>query len=132
MIVTPQLLSQDRSQVFCSAWKTGGCCFASTARDLQVRSDSSGFGDESSDCSVDSSAESSDSCGRSSDSDTESSDSDSESSDSNGQSMVCFPWYLPLDLGFFLSSKLLVSGLVSGTQCNPSFLSIPLTLLLLR
>ena len=94
MIATPQLLSQDRSQVFCSAWKTSGCCFASTVRDLQVRSDSSGFGDESSDFSVDSSA---------------------ESSDSNDQSMVCFPWYFPLDLGFFLSLKLLASGSVSGT-----------------
>ena len=96
MIVTPQLLSQDQSQVFCSAWKTSGCCFASTVRDLQVQSDSSGFGDESSDFSVDSSA---------------------ESSDSNDQSMVCFPWYLLLDLGFFLNSKqLLLSGSVSDTQ----------------
>ena len=62
MIVTPQLLSQDQPQVFCSAWKTGGCCFASTVRDLQVRSDSSSdVGDRSSD----SSSESSDSSGRS-------------------------------------------------------------------
>ena len=69
MIVTPQLLSQDQSQVFHSAWKTGGCCFASTVRDLQVRSDSSSdVGDRSSDSgneSSDSSAESSDSSGRS-------------------------------------------------------------------
>ena len=63
MIVTPQLLSQDQSQVFCGAWKTSGCCFASTVRDLQVRSDSSSdVGDRSS-------------------------DSGSESSDSNGESV---------------------------------------------
>ena len=49
MIATPQLLSQDQPQVFCSAWKTSGCCFASTARDLQVQSDSSDVGDRSSD-----------------------------------------------------------------------------------
>ena len=67
MIATPQLLSQDQPQVFCGAWKTSGCCFASTVRDLQVQSDSSGVGD------------------RSSDSDSESSDSDSESSDSSGE-----------------------------------------------
>ena len=59
MIVTPQLLSQDQSQVFCGAWKTGGCCFASTVRDLQVRSDSGDAGDRSSD----SDSESSDSSG---------------------------------------------------------------------
>ena len=81
MIATPQLLSQDQSQVFHSAWKTSGCCFASTVRDLQVQSDSSDVGDRSSD----SDSESSDSSDRSS-------DSDSESSDSDGQSMVCFPW----------------------------------------
>ena len=114
MIVTPQLLSQDRSQVFHGAWKTGGCCFASTVRDLQVRSDSSGFGDESSDF-VGESSDSTDPSDQSSDSGDRSSDSDSESSHSDGQSMVCFPWYSPLDLGFFLSSKLLVSGSVSGT-----------------
>ena len=76
MIVTPQLLSQDQSQVFCGAWKTSGCCFASTARDLQVRFDSSDVGDQSSD----SGSESGDSTGRSSDSDSESSDSSGEMS----------------------------------------------------
>ena len=59
MIVTPQLLSQDQPQVFHGAWKTSGCCFASTARDLQVQSDSSDAGDRSSD----SDGESSDSSG---------------------------------------------------------------------
>ena len=82
MIVTPQLLSQDKPQVFCGAWKTSGCCFASTARDLQVQSGSGVVSERSSD-----------SDGESSDSSDRSSDSDSESSYSNGQSMVCFPWY---------------------------------------
>ena len=69
MIVTPQLLSQDQSQVFCGAWKTSGCCFASTVRDLQVRSESSSdVGDRSSDSDSESSGESSDSSGESSDS----------------------------------------------------------------
>ena len=88
MIATPQLLSQDQPQVFCGAWKTSGCCFASTVRDLQVQSDSSDVGDQSSD----SDSESGDSSDRSSDSDGESGDSSDRSSDSGGQSMVCFPW----------------------------------------
>ena len=85
MIATPQLLSQDQSQVFHGAWKTSGCCFASTARDLQVQSDSGVVGERSGDLD----GESSDST----DPSDRSSDSDSESSHSDGQSMVCFPWY---------------------------------------
>ena len=64
MIATPQLLSQDQSQVFHGAWKTSGCCFASTARDLQVQSDSSDVSDRSSDSDSESSGSNSESSGR--------------------------------------------------------------------